>query len=53
MNSFIEECIKIASLSEMDGLVKLLTKNKKFGENIQNINQVSKPNSFLKTKYSR
>ena len=50
MNSFIEECIKIASLSEMDGLVKLLTKDNKIGKNNQNINQVSKPNSFPKTK---
>ena len=48
MNSFIEECIKIASLSEMDGLVKLLTKDNKIGKNILNINQVSKPNSFQK-----
>ena len=50
MNIFIEECIKIASLSEMDGLVKLLTKDKKGGKNIQNVNQDSKPNSFPKTK---
>tara|TARA_B100000073_G_scaffold169518_1_gene140221 strand:+ start:169 stop:321 length:153 start_codon:yes stop_codon:yes gene_type:complete len=50
MNSFIEECIKIASLSEMDGLVKLLSENKKKVKNIQNINQNRKPNCFPKTK---